>query len=84
MPENRDNNDPDPGKGFTRSKLAQLQEIKKSQLDTALQNKVHTDTLDQLLFHKKRICCLMHRFVIGLSVKILLKDYVGQLVFLKC
>ena len=36
MPENRDNvYDPDPGKGFTREKLAQLWETEKSQLDTA-------------------------------------------------
>ena len=37
-----------PGKGFTRAKLAQLQEIKKSQLDTTPQDKIHTDTLDHL------------------------------------
>jgi len=35
MPENRDHvYDPDPGKGFTRAKLSQLQEINKSQLET--------------------------------------------------
>ena len=46
MPENRDNvYDPDPGKGFTRAKLAQLQEIKKSS-STTRQDKLHTDTLD--------------------------------------
>ena len=37
-----------PGKGFTRVKLAQLQEIKKSQLDSTPQDKIHTDTLDHL------------------------------------
>ena len=37
-----------PGKGFTRVKLAQPQEIKKSQLDTTPQDKIHTDTLDHL------------------------------------
>ena len=37
-----------PGKGFTRVKLAQLQEIKKSQLDTTPQDKLQTDTLDHL------------------------------------
>ena len=43
LPENEDKvYDPDPGKGFTRAKLARLQEIKKSQLATAPQDKLRT------------------------------------------
>ena len=49
MPENRDKFViQTQAKGFTRAKLAQLQEIKKSQLDTTPQDKLHTDTLDHL------------------------------------
>ena len=49
MPENRDKvYDPDPGKGFTWAKLAQLKEIEKSQLDTTPRDKLRTDTLDHL------------------------------------
>ena len=49
MPENRDNiYDPDPGKGFTRAKLVQLQEIKQIQLQDRLQDKLHTGTLEHL------------------------------------
>ena len=50
MPENRDKfMILTQARGFTRAKLAQLQEIKKSQLDTTQQDKLHTDTLDHLI-----------------------------------
>ena len=52
MPKNRDNiYDPDPGKGFTRAKLPQLQEIEKSQLDTAPQ---HTSAIKKKLFNEEK------------------------------
>ena len=52
MPKNRDNiYDPDPGKGFTRAKLTQLEEIEKSQLDTVPQ---HTSAIKKKLFNEDK------------------------------
>ena len=49
MLENRDHvYDPHPGKGFTREKLAQLQEILKKPAGYRAQDKLHTDTLGHL------------------------------------
>ena len=49
MLENRDHvYDPDPGKGFTRARLAQLQEIQKKPAGYRAQDKLHTDSLGHL------------------------------------